>query len=56
MKTTLLIVAALVFPLVWGYLAEQLLKRVWPRSSESAQEASSQSRNDKQTFYPDYQI
>ena len=55
MKTTILIAAALVFPLVWGYLAEQILKRVWPRASDS-EGSPSPGRDEKQTYSPDYQI
>ena len=57
MKTFFLIAAALVFPLVWGYLAEQLLRRIWPQKQEnSAGAAGGQHKDDQQPFTLDYQI
>ncbi len=57
MKPILLIAAVLVLPLVWGYLAEQLLRRIWPgRAETSADWASSQGEDDNQTAYLDFQI
>ncbi len=53
METMFLIAAALLFPVVWGYLAERLLRRIWPQKNNDA--ADSQSKDD-QPFYPDYQI
>ena len=35
MRTILLVLAALVVPLVWGYVAHWLVERCWPRRAES---------------------
>lgn len=58
MKPIVLITAALVFPLVWGYLSEQILRRIWPRRKEAAKanEHSPNIPHEQPTQFLDYQI
>jgi hypothetical protein len=58
MKPIFLIVLALVFPLFWGYLAEQILRRIWPRRSQEskANEDRQIVKQEPQTPFLDYQI
>lgn len=58
MNPIVLILAALVFPLVWGYLAEQFLRRIWPRGADSPNPDDKQPlvKRESPTPLPDYQI
>jgi hypothetical protein len=58
MKPIVLILAALVFPLVWGYLSEQILRRIWPHRMQASRTDKHDPNNKKTqpTQFPDYQI
>ena len=58
MNTVLLVVAVLVIPLLWGYLAELLTRRLWPESAESSPESRPNSKADRNRHqdYFDFQI
>lgn len=52
MRTIILVLAALVVPLVWGYAAHWLIERCWPRRTGAGAESSGRSSAE----YFDYQI
>ncbi len=58
MKPTALILAALVLPLIWGYVAEQLLRRIWRRRPDPfpGEKTTRPLEREPQTQFPDYQI
>ncbi len=54
MNTALLVAAVLVIPLFWGYVAEQLMRRLWPESSDDRLKPKAD--RDRQQDYFDFQI
>lgn len=58
MRPIALVIAALVFPLVWGYLSEQILRRIWPRRSNAsnADAQGASGKHEPPTPFLDYQI
>ena len=54
MRTALLVSAVVVIPLLWGYVAEQLMRRLWPESSEGRPQPKPD--RDRPQDYFDFQI
>lgn len=56
MVTILLVIAGLVVPLVWGWLAHWLVERLWPASPRAVPPAQGSDEPAPQANVLDYQI